>query len=141
MVNYFSYQYPQLSGEHPFSINTEVVKTPWNKKTKLIRIGLQGKTYKQEELPAYNPTFLIDVSGSMDTPNKLGLLKSSFCLLVNQLREKDKVSIVVYTVAAGVALKSTSGDRKEEIISVIYNLRADGSTVGRKGLELAYKLA
>lgn len=141
MVNYFSYNYPQPTGEHPFSINTEVIKTPWNEKTKLVRIGLQGKNYEQDELPASNLTFLIDVSGSMDAPNKLGLLKSSFRLLVNQLREKDKVSIVVYAGAAGVVLKPTSGDQKEKILNALYNLQAGGSTAGGAGIELAYKLA
>jgi Ca-activated chloride channel family protein len=141
MVNYFSYNYPQPTGEHPFSINTEVIQTPWNQETKLVRIGLQGKTYEQEALPASNLTFLIDVSGSMNSPNKLGLLKSSFRLLVNQLRAKDKVSIVVYAGAAGVVLKPTSGDQKEKILKALYNLEAGGSTAGGQGIELAYKLA
>jgi Ca-activated chloride channel family protein len=141
MVNYFSYNYPQPTDEHPFSINTEVIETPWNQKTELVRIGLQGKTFEQENLPASNLTFLIDVSGSMDSPNKLGLLKSSFRLLVNQLREKDKVSIVVYAGAAGVVLKPTSGDQKEKILNALYNLQAGGSTAGGQGIELAYQLA
>lgn len=140
MVNYFSYQYPQPE-EHPFSINTEVVQTPWNKETRLVRIGLQGKTYLDEELPPSNLTFLIDVSGSMGSPNKLPLLKSAFKLLVNQLREKDKVSIVVYAGAAGEVLKPTRGNRKEEIIRAIENLESGGSTAGGAGIELAYKLA
>ena len=141
MVNYFTYNYPQPKGKHPFSINTEVVKTPWNSKTKLVRIGLQGKTYEQEELPASNLTFLIDVSGSMSSGDKLGLLKPSFELLVNQLREKDKVSIVVYAGAAGVVLEPTSGDNKEKILNALNSLKAGGSTAGGAGIELAYKLA
>ena len=141
MVNYFSYSYPQPTDEHPFSINTEVIETPWNQKTKLVRIGLQGKTYEQENLPASSLTFLIDVSGSMDSPNKLGLLKSSFRLLVNQLREKDKVSIVVYAGAAGVVLEPTAGDQREKILNALYNLQAGGSTAGGAGIELADKLA
>lgn len=140
MINYFNYSYPQPK-EHPFSINTEVVQTPWNKDTQLVRIGLQGKTYQNEELPASNLTFLIDVSGSMGSANKLPLLKSAFKLLVNQLREKDKVSIVVYAGAAGVVLEPTRGDKKMEITKALENLHSGGSTAGGAGIELAYKLA
>ena len=141
MVNYFNYNYPQPKDEHPFSINTEVVQTPWHAETQLVRIGLQGKTYENEKLPASNLTFLIDVSGSMGSQNKLPLLKSAFKLLVNQLREKDKVSIVVYAGAAGVVLKPTSGDQKETILNALDNLNSGGSTAGGAGIKLAYKLA
>ncbi|RZN82912.1 MAG: DUF3520 domain-containing protein [Winogradskyella sp.] len=141
MVNYFNYEYPQPTDEHPFSINTEVVKTPWHENTNLVRIGLQGKTYKNEELPASNLTFLIDVSGSMGNRNKLPLLKSAFKLLVNQLRQQDKVSIVVYAGAAGVVLEPTSGDKKDKIIAALDKLNSGGSTAGGAGIELAYKLA
>ena len=141
MINYFDYDYPQPQNEHPFSINTEFVKTPWNKNTRLVKIGLQGKTFEQEDLPTSNLTFLIDVSGSMNSQNKLPLLKSAFKLLVNQLREKDKVSIVVYAGAAGVVLQPTSGNQKEKIINSLENLEAGGSTAGGRGIELAYKLA
>jgi Ca-activated chloride channel family protein len=141
MINYFNYKYPQPKDEHPFSINTEVVNTPWHKDTKLVRIGLQGKTYDNAELPPSNLTFLIDVSGSMGSPNKLPLLKSAFKLLVNQLREQDNVSIVVYAGAAGVVLEPTSGDKKDKIRNALNNLRAGGSTAGGAGIELAYKLA
>ncbi|EPR70703.1 Von Willebrand factor type A domain protein [Winogradskyella psychrotolerans RS-3] len=141
MVNYFNYNYPQPTDEHPFSINTEVVTTPWHKDTQLVRIGLQGKTYENAELPASNLTFLIDVSGSMGSQNKLPLLKSAFKLLVNQLREKDKVSIVVYAGAAGVVLEPTSGNEKETILSALDKLNYGGSTAGGAGIELAYQLA
>lgn len=141
MVNYFNYNYPQPKGEHPFSINTEVAKTPWNKDTKLVKVALQGKTYKNEALPASNLTFLIDVSGSMHSTKKLPLLKSAFKLLVNQLRDKDNVAIVVYAGAAGVVLEPTSGRNKDVIIKALDNLRAGGSTAGGQGIELAYKLA
>ncbi|GAB4163003.1 MAG: hypothetical protein Tsb0033_22700 [Winogradskyella sp.] len=141
MVNYFNYTYPQPTGEHPFSINTEVVQTPWHNETQLVRIGLQGKTYTNEELPASNLTFLIDVSGSMSSQNKLPLLKSAFKLLVNQLREKDNVSIVVYAGAAGVILEPTSGNHKDKILKALDHLEAGGSTAGGEGIELAYKLA
>ncbi|MDF4204084.1 von Willebrand factor type A domain-containing protein [Maribacter sp. SA7] len=141
MINYFDYDYPQPTAEHPFSVNTEVAQTPWNVDTKLVRIGLQGKEYLNEELPASNLTFLIDVSGSMSAGNKLPLLKSAFKLLVNQLREKDRVSIVVYAGAAGVVLEPTSGNNKEKIMSALNNLEAGGSTAGGEGIQLAYKLA
>ncbi|TCP26910.1 Ca-activated chloride channel family protein [Tenacibaculum skagerrakense] len=141
MINYFDYNYPQPQGEHPFSINTELVKTPWNNNTKLVKIGLQGKTFENQELPPSNLTFLIDVSGSMESSNKLPLLKKAFKLLVNQLRSEDKVSIVVYAGAAGVVLEPTSGDKKEKILNALHNLEAGGSTAGGEGIELAYKLA
>ncbi|MDO6676121.1 von Willebrand factor type A domain-containing protein [Tenacibaculum sp. 1_MG-2023] len=141
MINYFDYNYPQPKGKYPFSITTEIVTTPWNKDTQLIRIGLKGKEYKQENLPASNLTFLIDVSGSMSDHNKLPLLKSAFKLLVNQLRERDKVAIVVYAGAAGVVLKPTSGNEKETILEALNQLEAGGSTAGGEGIELAYKLA
>ncbi|MFY9242376.1 MAG: von Willebrand factor type A domain-containing protein [Polaribacter sp.] len=141
MINYFDYNYPQPKDVHPFSINTEYVNTPWNNNTKLVRIGLQGKTFEQENLPASNLTFLIDVSGSMGSQNKLPLLKSAFKLLVNQLRKQDKVSIVVYAGAAGVVLKPTSGNEKETILKALNNLESGGSTAGGRGIELAYKLA
>jgi Ca-activated chloride channel family protein len=141
LINYFNYNYPQPVDEHPFSINTEVTETPWNKETRLVKIGLQGKSYTNEELPASNLTFLIDVSGSMYSSNKLPLLKSAFKLLVNQLRAKDKVSIVVYAGAAGVVLESTSGNQKEKILKALNNLEAGGSTAGGAGIELAYEIA
>ncbi|TYB73086.1 DUF3520 domain-containing protein [Bizionia saleffrena] len=141
MVNYFSYNYPQPQNEAPFSINTEQIKTPWNANTRLVKIGLQGKTYENEAIPASNLTFLIDVSGSMNSANKLPLLKSAFSLLVNQLREKDNVSIVVYAGAAGVVLKPTSGKHKDKILKALNDLAAGGSTAGGQGIELAYKLA
>jgi Ca-activated chloride channel family protein len=138
MINY--YNYPQPKGEHPFSINTEAAKTPWNSTTRLIKIGLQGKTFDQEELPALNLTFLIDV-GSMRSKNQLPLLKSAFKLLVHQLRKQDKVTIVVYAGAAGVLLNPTSGDQKETILNALNNLESGGSIAGGQGIELAYKFA
>jgi Ca-activated chloride channel family protein len=106
-----------------------------------VKIGLQGKTYDNDELPPSNLTFLLDVSGSMGSENKLPLLKSAFKLLVNQLREKDKVSIVVYAGAAGLVLEPTSGANKEKIIEALDYLNAGGSTAGGAGIELAYKIA
>jgi len=141
MVNYFDYSYAQPKTNHPFAIHTEFAQTPWNETTKLVRIGLQGKVYTNAVLPASNLTFLIDVSGSMSDANKLPLLKSAFKLLVRQLREKDKVSIVVYAGAAGVVLKPTSGANKKKILEALDNLEAGGSTAGGEGIDLAYDLA
>jgi Ca-activated chloride channel family protein len=102
MVNYFEYDYKQPTGDDPFSIYSEVATAPWNSKHKLVHIGLQGKRIPTENLPPSNLVFLIDVSGSMDQPNKLPLLKASFKLLVDQLRQQDRVALVVYAGAAGV---------------------------------------
>lgn len=141
MVNYFDYNYPQPKDAHPFSIHTELAVTPWNAQTKIVKIGLQGQTFENKALPASNLTFLIDVSGSMSTQNKLPLLKAAFKLLVNQLREQDKVSIVVYAGAAGVVLEPTSGAEKEKILNALDNLQSGGSTAGGAGIKLAYNLA
>ncbi len=141
MMNFFKYNYPEPKGEHPFSINTEYSDCPWNSSSKLVKIGLQGKTINDEKLPASNLVFLIDVSGSMNQPNKLPLLKQSFKVLVNQLRPEDKVSIVVYAGAAGLVLPPTSGDKKMTIIDALDKLNAGGSTAGGAGIQLAYKTA
>jgi Ca-activated chloride channel family protein len=141
MINYFSYDYPQPTGKHPFAIHTDVAATPWNKDTRLVKIALQGKTVPLDEVPASNLVFLLDVSGSMNSPNKLPLLKSAFKLLTNQLREQDKVAIVVYAGAAGVVLNSTNGDHKQVIFEALNNLSAGGSTAGGEGIDLAYKIA
>ena len=141
MVNYFDYDYQQPQGEDPFAICTEISTAPWNPKHKLVHIGLQGKTIPTENLPAANLVFLIDVSGSMSDPNKLPLLKSSFKMLVEQLREQDRVAIVVYAGAAGLVLPSTSGVEKKKIIQSLYDLQAGGSTAGGEGIRLAYAVA
>lgn len=141
MVNYFDYDYKQPTGEDPFSIYTEIAAAPWNKKHKLVHIGLQGKNIPKENLPASNFVFLIDVSGSMSDENKLPLFKASFKLLVEQLREQDRVAIVVYAGAAGLVLPSTSGAEKKKIIESLENLQAGGSTAGGEGIKLAYKIA
>ncbi|PIF31781.1 Ca-activated chloride channel family protein [Flavobacterium sp. 9] len=141
MMNFFKYNYPQPEGQHPFSINTELSDSPWNKNCQLLKIGLQGKNIPMTNLPASNLVFLIDVSGSMDESNKLPLLKESMKILVKELRPQDKVSIVVYAGSAGVVLEPTSGDEKEEILEAFDNLSAGGSTAGGEGIELAYKLA
>ncbi len=141
MINYFNYDYQQPVGEHPFAIETEVAFCPWEKDSKIIKIGLQGKKILNENIPPSNLVFLIDVSGSMSDANKLPMLKSAFKLLVNQLRDEDKVSIVVYAGAAGVVLKPTSGSNKTKIIEALEHLEAGGSTAGGEGIELAYKIA
>jgi Ca-activated chloride channel family protein len=141
MINYFNYDYPQPEGEQPFSINHEVAECPWNSENLLLHIGLQGKEVLNENLPASNLVFLLDVSGSMDSPNKLPLLKKAFKLLVNQLREDDRVAIVVYAGNSGLVLPSTSGNRKKDILEALNRLNAGGSTAGASGLKLAYKVA
>ncbi|WGF92702.1 vWA domain-containing protein [Aequorivita marisscotiae] len=141
MVNYFAYNYPQPSGKDPFSITADMVNSPWNADAKLVRIGLKGKDISLENVPPSNLVFLLDVSGSMDSPNKLPLLKAALNVLVDRLREKDKVAIVVYAGAAGLVLPPTSGAEKQLIKNAIENLRAGGSTAGGAGIELAYKIA
>ncbi len=141
MINYFTYEYPQPDNNEPFSINTEISDAPWNKNHKLVLIGLQGKKIPTENLPASNLVFLIDVSGSMYSSNKLPLVKASMKMLVDQLREQDKVSIVVYAGAAGLVLPPTSGDKKNTIKEAIDKLEAGGSTAGGAGIKLAYKTA
>jgi Ca-activated chloride channel family protein len=141
MINYFSYDYPEPHGEHPFSVFTEIAECPWNKDHYLMHIGLKGKEIASENLPPSNLVFLLDVSGSMNSQNKLPLLKSAFRLLVNELRAEDRVSIVVYAGAAGLVLEPTPGNRKEEILQAIERLEAGGSTAGGQGLQLAYSTA
>jgi len=141
MINYFKFNYPEPQGEHPFSVYTEMAICPWNANHRLLQIGLRGKSIDKSTLPPSNLVFLIDVSGSMDEPNKLPLLKSAFGLLVNELRPQDRVAIVVYAGAAGLVLESTPGNRKERIMSAIDNLEAGGSTAGGEGLMMAYKEA
>jgi len=141
MINYFEYDYDQPSSEHPFNIVTEISTAPWNEKHKLVHIGLQGKSIATENLPPSNLVFLIDVSGSMSDPNKLPLLKSSFKMLVNELRQQDYVSIVVYAGAAGLVLEPTSGKEKQKIFAALDNLQAGGSTAGGAGIQLAYSVA
>ncbi|HEV8082063.1 MAG TPA: von Willebrand factor type A domain-containing protein [Chitinophagaceae bacterium] len=141
MINYFKYQYPQPTGKDPFSINTEISDCPWNTKNKLVLIGLQGKNIPVENLPASNLVFLIDVSGSMMDENKLPLVKASMKMLTDQLREKDRISIVVYAGNAGLVLPSTSGADKIKIKTAIDALEAGGSTAGGEGIQLAYKTA
>jgi len=141
LVNYFSYNYPQPTDGYPVNIVTETTTCPWANKHKLVRIGVKAKEIPSENLPASNFVFLLDVSGSMQYPNKLELVKSSLKLLVNNLRKKDRVSIVVYAGAAGEVLSSTEGTDKQKILDAIEKLNAGGSTAGGEGIQLAYDIA
>ena len=141
LINYFHYDYPQPDGDDPFSINTEMGDCAWSPKHKLIMIGLQGKKIPVENLPASNLVFLIDVSGSMMEPEKLPLVQRSLSMLVDQLREQDRVSLVVYAGNAGLVMPSTSGAEKIKIKDAIERLEAGGSTAGGAGIQLAYKVA
>lgn len=141
MINYFDYNYPQPTGQHPFSIYNEVAECPWNKDHLLVHIGLQGKSLDYENLKPSNLVFLIDVSGSMSDENKLPLVKESLKILVENLSAVDRVAMVVYAGNAGLVLPSTSMENKEAILEAIGNLEAGGSTAGGAGLQLAYKIA
>ena len=141
LINYFTYNYPHPQNDDPFSINTEISNCPWNTSHKLVLIGLQGKKISTENLAPSNLVFLIDVSGSMNEPDKLPLVKSSLKLLVDQLRPQDKVALVVYAGNAGLVLPSTSGNDKIKIKDAIDALNAGGSTAGGEGIKLAYNTA
>jgi Ca-activated chloride channel family protein len=141
MINYFEYNYPDPQSEHPFSLVTEISDCPWNTKHKLLHVGLQAKRLNLKQTPPNNLVFLLDVSGSMENDNKLPLLKKSLRLLIDELREQDSVSIVVYAGAAGQVLPPTSGANKAKIIDALENLQAGGSTAGSEGIQLAYELA
>ncbi|UZR94502.1 vWA domain-containing protein [Chondrinema litorale] len=141
MINYFDYEYKDPSGEHPFSIATEMSDAPWNPNHKLVHIGLQGKKPDYTMTQPSNLVFLIDASGSMNAQQKLPLLKSSLKLMVNSLKENDRIALVTYAGNAGLVLKSTPVSEKDKIIDAIENLEAGGSTAGAQGIELAYAVA
>jgi Ca-activated chloride channel family protein len=141
MLNYFNYTYHAPSSPHPIAVHTEMGPCSWNEKNLLVKIGLQAEKIDFHNLPANHLTFLLDVSGSMSSSNKLPLLKKSLQLLVAQLRPEDQVSIVVYAGASGLVLPATSGRKKETIRQAIENLQAGGSTAGASGIELAYQIA
>jgi len=141
LVNYFTYDYPQPEGSDPFAVNVEMASCPWNQDHKLVRIGLKGREVPTDKLPPANLVFLIDVSGSMHSPDKLPLLKSAFKMLVNELRPQDRVAIAVYASSEGLVLPSTPGKDRKAILAVLDKLEAGGSTAGAAGIQLAYKVA
>ncbi len=138
LLNYFTYDDPPPAGDDPFSVNIEVAGCPWNAEHRLARIGLMGKRIDNDQRPMSNLVFLLDVSGSMDQPNKLPLLKASLQKMVRHLGENDRVAIVVYAGASGLVLPSTSCARQSEILAALEQLRAGGSTNGGAGIQLAY---
>ncbi len=143
MVNYFTYDYKAPRGKVPFSVETEISTCPWNRENRLLQIGLQGRKIDLEDMPPANLVFLLDVSGSMNSPNKLPLLKKSFKVLMKNLRPQDRVAITVYAGSAGLALPSTpcTEEGKKKIVEAMSGLRAGGSTAGGAGIKLAYNVA
>ena len=141
LINYFHYDYPQPSGENAFSVNLERNHAPWNPEHELVRIGIKGRELPTEDRGPANLVFLIDVSGSMNSPDKLPLLQRSLSALVENLSNDDRVAIVTYAGSSGLVLDSTSGKEKREILAAISNLRSGGSTNGSGGIKLAYETA
>lgn len=140
-INYFDADYPiPVSRDQPFSVTTEIAPAPWDADRLLLSVGLKGYEVPREELPPLNLTFLIDVSGSMGSPNKLPLAINSLKMLTRQLRDQDRIAIVVYAGAAGLVLDSTPGSEKQKIIKALDNLGVGGSTAGGAGIQLAYKV-
>lgn len=141
LVNYFQYDYPEVTGEHPVAASFSMSTAPWNNDHWLLRIALQAKEIAKDTIPASNLVFLLDTSGSMSDDNKLPLIQESLKILVEQLRPEDRVSIVAYAGSTGVILDSTPGDEKETIIRAFEQLQASGSTAGGAGIQLAYQIA
>ncbi len=142
MINYFRYGHAApTSLDTPFRVTTELAPAPWNARRQLMMIGIKGYDVPKATLPPANLVFLIDTSGSMDSPDKLPLLKQSFAALASQLRAQDRVSIVVYAGSAGLVLPPTPGDRRDEILQALDRLQAGGSTNGGAGIQLAYETA
>jgi Ca-activated chloride channel family protein len=141
MINYFKYSYPQPEGEHPFTINTEISEAPWNKNNRLLLIGIQGKSLNYNDLKPCNFVFLLDTSGSMESPDKLPLVKKSLALMLKGLNKNDRIAIVAYAGSAGVVLPSTPASESDKILGAFDSLQAGGSTAGGEGIILAYKIA
>lgn len=141
MINYFSYNYKGPDENEPFGVNAEISTCPWNSEHELLRLGLQSEAIDFSDAPDSNIVFLVDVSGSMRDENKLPLVKQSFSLLVDNLSEKDTVSIVTYASGVSVVLEGTSGDKKDKILEALDSLQANGSTNGSGGIEEAYRVA
>lgn len=140
MINYFSYDYPYPRGKDPFSVSTEIADCPWNRENRLVHIGIKGRKLVKE-IPFLNFVFLIDVSGSMASMNKLPLIKKSLKMLVQNLSKNDRIAIVTYAGKAGMVLNSTPCHQKEVIYEAIEGLTAEGSTAGSEGIKLAYRIA
>ena len=141
MINYFTYDYREPEGDKPFSIDLDATACPWDESHRLLRIGLKGREVASENRPNSNLVFLLDVSGSMTPAERLPLVKQAMRLLVEKLTEKDRVAVVIYAGGSGLALPSTTGDRKETILRALEDLKAGGSTNGAEGIELAYRVA
>ncbi len=142
LINYFSYDYPMpKNSNQPFAVTTEIGVTPWNPATHILHIGIKGYDGSMDSLPASNLVFLVDVSGSMESADKLGLLKSSLKLLSRQMRSEDSISIVVYAGASGVVLEPVAGNETARISQALDELSAGGRTNGAAGIRTAYQLA
>lgn len=141
LINYFPYDYADPSDVHPIAVRANVAAAPWRPAHRVVRIGVQAKRVAASRIPPSNLVFLIDVSGSMQAPNRLPLVQRSIGLLIDQLREEDRVALVVYAGAAGLVLPSTSGAQKEVIRAAVNRLSAGGSTAGGAGIQLAYDVA
>lgn len=141
MINYFDYDYPEPSGDSPFSVTTEVGPAPWNAAHRVVHVGIQGRHVEAGDVPPRNLVFLIDVSGSMSSPDRLGLIKKGLVALTQQMNARDRISLVVYAGAAGAVLPPTSGSDHRTIIDALERLESGGSTNGAAGIHLAYDLA
>lgn len=141
MLNYFDYDYAEPKGNEPFGVTTQIGKCPWNEEAELVMIGLKTKEVDYEQAPASNLVFLLDVSGSMHNEDKLPLLQESFCMLAENLTEKDRVSIVTYAGDDTIVLDGVGGDKTRKIQKALNSLEAGGGTHGSKGIETAYALA
>ena len=141
MINYFSYDYPAPEAEEPFSVTTEMADCPWNDETKLLLVGLQAEEIDMSERAPMNIVFLIDVSGSMYSEDKLPLVQKSFSLLTENLTPQDRVSIVTYAGSDRIVLEGADGNDKEKILEAINALEAGGSTAGADGINTAYRIA
>lgn len=141
MLNYFSYDYPEPQGDTPFSTSVEISDCPWNQNTKLMRIGLQTKKLDKQSMPDSNIVFLIDSSGSMESADKLPLVKSAFAMLTENMNPNDRISIVTYAGSSSTLIEGATAEQKDEIFDALYSINAYGSTNGSGGIETAYSLA
>lgn len=141
MLNYFYYDYPNPQGKEPFSVTTRLSQCPWNEKHDLLQVGLQAEKLDAKNMPRSNLVFLLDVSGSMDSPDKLDLMKRAFLMLTENLKPDDSISIVTYASDDRIVLDGVAGENRAEIMTAIENLWAGGSTAGSKGINTAYELA